>query len=489
MDTLTPTRPDALAAPQRNHYHYGMLLDELNLTKEQHYFNDKRWLLNRLALGSGVLCGLQVVAEGGMLRVAAGVAVDGRGREIVVPCDMRIDPWQAGGTCEAAATLDRAAEHSVHLALCYREREADFMPALVSDCEPEDPCAPATIVECFRLLVRSGPVHPVHLASAALCAALNDGTDAADKRNRIAAALGAQQLECTEPDGEACVVLATLKLRPDGQIAELDPVRTRNVVPSNELLFELMLCLRGGGGQGPRGDPGPPGQPGQPGQDGAKGDTGATGATGLKGDPGPPGIQGLPGLAGAKGDAGPPGVQGIPGPPGPPGPGGGLSTSLTTIDEINWHHDRIANPMKLSTFMEGLLVHFKGPVAAINPAGNGSGWFLVSVEYDDSSHGTILAQRVLPQKGGIGTDNNQRAFFRADASFPATFTAQLQKLNAKSAWVRVVLKCGFLRDKKKESPDGDFFGTCKLISGSSDEVETGDGLPGGDFESWFLLTL
>lgn len=481
MDTLARTRTDALAAPQRNHYFYGMLLDELNLTKEQQYFNGKRWLLNRLALGSGVLCGLQVSAEGATLRVAAGVAVDGRGREIVVPDDLCIDPWQAGETCTADATLDRSTEHSVHLALCYCERQADFMPALVSDCEPEDPCAPATIVEGFRLVVRSGPVPAVHLASAALCAALNEGTDAADKRNRIAASLAAEQLDCAAPEGDLCVVLATLKLKPQGEIAELDPVRARSVVPSNELLFELMLCLRGGGGQGPKGDPGPQGPKGDPGQPGSKGDPGPHG---LKGDPGPQGLKGDPGPQGPKGDPGPQGIQG------PPGPVGGLSTSLTTIREINWHHDRAASPMKLPTFMEGLQVRFTAQVDAINPGGNGSGWFLVSVEYDEPADGVIRVQRVLPQKGGIGTSaGNQRAFFKPDAAFPATFTSILQKLNANSAWVRVVVKCGFLRDKKKEPPDGNFFGVCTPISSSSDKVDTGDGLPGGDFESWFLLTL
>ena len=48
--------PLALAAPERNHYFYGKLLDEQHLTMEQRYFNQKRWLLNRLTVGGGVLC-------------------------------------------------------------------------------------------------------------------------------------------------------------------------------------------------------------------------------------------------------------------------------------------------------------------------------------------------------------------------------------------------------------------------------------------------
>ena len=58
-------RLDILAAPQRNNYFYGKLLDEFHFQMEQHYMNQKRWLLNRLSLGTGVLCGLEVTANNG----------------------------------------------------------------------------------------------------------------------------------------------------------------------------------------------------------------------------------------------------------------------------------------------------------------------------------------------------------------------------------------------------------------------------------------
>ena len=50
-----------LRTPARNHYFYGKLLDVFHFQMEQTYFNRKRWLLNRLGLGSGVLCGLEVI--------------------------------------------------------------------------------------------------------------------------------------------------------------------------------------------------------------------------------------------------------------------------------------------------------------------------------------------------------------------------------------------------------------------------------------------
>lgn len=70
---------------ERNRYFYGKLLTVRDFESEQKYFNDKRRLLNRLLFGSGVVCGLQVVAiDDQTISVEAGVALDSAGREIVV---------------------------------------------------------------------------------------------------------------------------------------------------------------------------------------------------------------------------------------------------------------------------------------------------------------------------------------------------------------------------------------------------------------------
>src|SRR3954447_9539379 len=69
----------------RNRYFWGKLLDADHLELEQRYMNEKRWLVNRLALGMGVLTGLDVEpADGGRVWSRPGVALDARGREIVV---------------------------------------------------------------------------------------------------------------------------------------------------------------------------------------------------------------------------------------------------------------------------------------------------------------------------------------------------------------------------------------------------------------------
>ena len=72
--------------PVRNRWFYGKLLDAYHMELETDYGSRKRWLLNRLVLGSGVAIGLDVKQAGPLaVAVTHGVAIDWHGREILVP--------------------------------------------------------------------------------------------------------------------------------------------------------------------------------------------------------------------------------------------------------------------------------------------------------------------------------------------------------------------------------------------------------------------
>ena len=149
-----------LTAPRRNNYFYGKRLDVPQFCMEQEYGRDKQWLLNRLTLGKGVLCGLTVTTQQNTICVSPGVAIDGLGREIVVNLQSCIDPWAPPPPCcgetEAGTTVNRAPTGTVTLWLCYRECLTDQMPTLVSDCEVRQECMPGTIVETFALKLTDG---------------------------------------------------------------------------------------------------------------------------------------------------------------------------------------------------------------------------------------------------------------------------------------------------------------------------------------------
>jgi len=71
---------------ERNNYFYGKQFTVRDLIQEQSYFNEKRHLINRMVLGWGVVCGLDVTWEKESRRftVGTGMALDCCGREIVV---------------------------------------------------------------------------------------------------------------------------------------------------------------------------------------------------------------------------------------------------------------------------------------------------------------------------------------------------------------------------------------------------------------------
>ncbi len=106
-----------LPAPIKNHFFYGMLLTEEVLCKDQRYFDGKRWLLNRLGLGAGILSGLDFHLEPPDPRdaklkpwkilVDKGVALDGFGREIVVPEGKTADNSKPGGSFDIALIDDQ----------------------------------------------------------------------------------------------------------------------------------------------------------------------------------------------------------------------------------------------------------------------------------------------------------------------------------------------------------------------------------------------
>src|SRR3954470_16780460 len=93
--TIADEDSHGLATPMRNFFYYGKLLARYHLDLETTYQNSKRSLINRLGLGWGVLCGLGVhkTNDNKALRIGPGVAIDGWGREIVVPKPSRaFDP-------------------------------------------------------------------------------------------------------------------------------------------------------------------------------------------------------------------------------------------------------------------------------------------------------------------------------------------------------------------------------------------------------------
>jgi hypothetical protein len=232
--------PTALAPPERNQYFYGKLLDETHLQMEQEYFNSKRWLMNLLIAGQGVVAGTAVVpaVNGTRVVIQQGVILDGWGREIIVPAvSAPIDPRAlTDDNGNPARTVTGAG--SVTISVCYRECGIDPVPVLVGSCKPDGDCAPGSTREQYAVLVKSGTVVPSPVAC--------NFTDLfKPPRPDLHAALANRVSQpYTDPTGTGCIVLAQISLPASGAItAAMIDNTVRPVVVSNSLLLELLFCL------------------------------------------------------------------------------------------------------------------------------------------------------------------------------------------------------------------------------------------------------
>jgi hypothetical protein len=231
-----------LAPARRNRYYYGKLMDVRHFTMEQRYVLSKEWLYNRAVLGPGVVCGLGVepfsTSAGNGLVVHAGLAIDGWGREIIVPHDVSLVPLQLTDQCGQSApvgTQAGAVPSQVIVQLCYSECQTDFSPTLVSDdCGCGD-CEAGTIVETYCLKVTAGTAPAVTNACA------SDVINGL-KAGKLHDVLCTLSQTCTALPPDPCLTLANVTVAPAGTLT-VDSCSPRLVAPTNQVLAQLIACL------------------------------------------------------------------------------------------------------------------------------------------------------------------------------------------------------------------------------------------------------
>jgi len=247
MNSIKPeTKPVAgVHAFVRNRYFYGKLLDVFHLELEQNYFNGKRWLLNRLVIGYGVLCGLDVrpAPQGRAIIVTAGTAIDRCGREIIVPCksepqNIRAKP--APDPNQPPPTTDCDKQDYVTVFICFKQCDCDPTPIMVDECGIAATCSSSSIQEGYRIEVKDGRAPEIDLASSVPDFVLNG-------RLNYMALVESVTRNCPDGNGDCCIPLANIRL-PNGddpvQITDID-IGVRPIVYSNDMLFDVLLAFAG----------------------------------------------------------------------------------------------------------------------------------------------------------------------------------------------------------------------------------------------------
>jgi hypothetical protein len=255
-----------MCPPIRNRYFYGKLLDVVHFEREQHYFNYKRWMLNRVVTGWGVVCGMgvQIVPGTRTAWVQPGEAIDKCGREILI-CEPYLvtlpDPDAAAATGSTPPAGTAAAvpnggtdsgyccdDNYVHLSVCYHECPSDPVPAMGGDCDTSGLCSPGSIRETYRIEIDDGKLAPAPTTSR-IQDVISGG-----QINYGALAIYVTN-SCTKPPGDCCIPLANIRIpEPGGKYEQANiDITIRPIVYSNDLLYELLLAFMNQGQNQARG--------------------------------------------------------------------------------------------------------------------------------------------------------------------------------------------------------------------------------------------
>lgn len=237
----------------RLRYFHGMLLDVYHFELEQNYFNAKRMLSNRLIVGPGVVCGLDVELsdDNRRVRVFPGFAIDRCGREIIVPREseyVELPPLPPYESYEATGDYSRqprpdytSGKHRycddeyAHIVLCYHECPGDPTPVMAGDCESVTMCASGSVRERYEIKVREGnaPDRRVEFPDVI-----------ENRRISYAAIVDYVTRGCRAMPEDCCIPLANVLLRDigTGWEPEID-ITCRPIVYTNRLLYHLLVSL------------------------------------------------------------------------------------------------------------------------------------------------------------------------------------------------------------------------------------------------------
>lgn len=228
----------AKAKFSRQNYYFGKMMTVRDFQDEQKYLNEKRWLLNRHGRGWGVLCGLKVKPDPDnacQVILEPGVALDKYGNEIIVSAPCHIDLKKCAG--EKKPNGDTSG-HLYCISILYQECLADPAPIPVEDCGVFDTdCVYNRTAESFKILVSCDPPEECPPHEMPTC---ETECWTLLRRPRSAISQPCPSQEKCQPVPLACVCYVENAISAD----DIDNVSFRKVAYSNELLFDLIACLR-----------------------------------------------------------------------------------------------------------------------------------------------------------------------------------------------------------------------------------------------------
>ncbi|GMT47978.1 MAG: hypothetical protein IEMM0007_1544 [bacterium] len=234
---------------ERNNYFYGKLMTVRDFSAEQHYFNEKRWLINRMVNGWGVVCGLDVKpidGETDKVLVTPGLAVDCCGREILVCEEQEVQLIPVESACRKGKEEKKQGEKK-QLVICLEYHECKTEPIHLPPiaCDQKEKGEFNRIRDGFN--IRAMFMSECNIAGPAgnNCPLLENKL--APMHNYLCEKLKQGCPECPECP---CVVLAGVTVTPSDvqggtPTVEIDSCSRRKLVYNNPMLYDLINCFHG----------------------------------------------------------------------------------------------------------------------------------------------------------------------------------------------------------------------------------------------------
>lgn len=266
---------------ERNNYFYGKLMTARDFKDEQCYFNEKRWLINRMVHGWGVVCGLDVVPVSGKentWQVTPGLAFDCCGREILLCKEsMReISAKELEGPCRQYEKNQSSKSENWVICLEYRDCKTELVGLSPQICDQKEISEHNRIRDSFKIRLRYeddvcisepyGEICPLTEIKKSKFTERENCQELESLHHYLCTKLKAKDA-CPKCHENECLILA--RLVPEGksrqgqaQTAErqqeqtipkptdsasmkVDPCYKRRLVFRNPLLYDLIYCYHG----------------------------------------------------------------------------------------------------------------------------------------------------------------------------------------------------------------------------------------------------
>ncbi len=236
---------------ERNNYFYSKLMTVRDFFAEQRYFNEKRWLMNRMISGWGVVCGLEVTFDPRQraLIVSPGLAIDCHGREILICEPQTVKLAVLEPPCNPTPEPPEEAGERLVLCLEYHDCKTEPVQLTAMACGGEERQEFNRIRDSFKLRLRHES--DVHLPPpyGRLCPLMH--FKESGKPETMHGYLCRNLKEgCPDCDEKVCLVLARVVRRGESEDPErpavfLDACFKRRLVYSNPVLYDLIHCFHG----------------------------------------------------------------------------------------------------------------------------------------------------------------------------------------------------------------------------------------------------